>query len=164
MALFKKLSQLIIKKFFETALPKIRRKMFGLPFDDRVLAKNARYMNYSPNRKRIVIRVDLLHREYYNRLGNISHLQLLLPVQLLAIFLKSLHSTASKHPVVSQMMQEKRRNYYIPSTAKYVRNWLQECGTCSNDKRIKNIKLEPELFNVPSWDMGPEMPCIETYT
>ena len=130
--------------------------MFGLPFDDQVLAKYARYMHYFRNRKGIVLKVDLLCRQYYNRVGNISQLQLLFSVQILAVFLTSLHSTASKHPVVSQMIQEKRRNYYIPSIAKYVRNWVQECGTCSNDKRIKNVKLEPELLNVPSWDMGPE--------
>ena len=156
MTFFEKPSKILIKKLFDPTIRKIQRKKFGLPFDDQVLAKDARYMHYSPNRKRIVIRVDLLHRQYYNRVGNISYLQLLLPVQLLAIFLKSLHSTASKHPVLSQMMQEKRRNYYVPSLAKYVRNWVQECETCSNDKRSRNMKLEPELFNVLSWDKGLE--------
>ena len=53
-------------------------------------------------------------------------------------------------------MQEIRRNYYFPSIAKHARAWLKQCETCIKDKRINNMKLRREIFNVPEWDMEPD--------
>ena len=103
--------------------------MFGLPFDDQELINDARYIHYCRIRNRIILKDDILHRQYYNEVGDTSHLQIFLPLSLLAIVPKSLHGTASKHFVISQMMQEIQRKNYIPSTEKYVQNWVQQCET-----------------------------------
>ena len=57
--------------------------MLGLPFDEKILLNNARYMHYSRNKKRIIIKDDILYRQYYDDLGAITQLQVLLPGQLL---------------------------------------------------------------------------------
>ena len=77
-------------------------------------------------------------------------------MQLLAALLKSRHGTARKHPGISQMMEKIRRKYYFSSIVRYVRNWLQQCETCIEYKRINTLKLRPVILNVPECDMGPE--------
>ena len=130
--------------------------MLGLPFDEQILLNDARYMQYSRNKKRIIIKDDILYRQYYNDIGEVSHLQVLLPGQLLKVFLQSLHGTAGKHPGISKMMQENRQKYYFPSTATYVRKWVRDCEICIQDKRINNTRITPEFFYIPERDLGPE--------
>ena len=130
--------------------------MLGLPFDEQILLNDARYMHYSRNKKRIIIKDDILYRQYYNDIGEVSRLQVLLPRQLLKVLLQSLHGTAGKHPGISKMMQEIRQKYYFPSIAPYVRNWVRDCEICIHDKRINNTRITPELIHIPEWDLGPE--------
>ena len=130
--------------------------MLGLPFDEQILLNDARYMHYSRNKKRIIIQDDILYRQYYNDIGEVSHLQVLLPGQLLKVLIQSLHATAGKHPGISKMMQESRQKYYFPSIATYVRNWVRGCEICIQDKRINNTRITPELIQIPEWDLGPE--------
>ena len=113
-------------------------------------------MHYSRNRKRIIIKDDILYRQYYNDIGEVSHLQVLLPGQLLKVLLQSSHGTAGKHPGNSKMMQEIRQKYYFPSIATYVRNWVRDCEISIQDKRINNTRITPELIHIPEWDLGPE--------
>ena len=66
-------------------------KMLGLPFDERIILNDSRYMHYNRNKKRIIIKDDILCRHYYKDLGEVSHLQVLLPGQILKMLLQSLH-------------------------------------------------------------------------
>ena len=113
-------------------------------------------MNYSRNKKRIIIKDDILYRHYYNDIGEVSHLQVLLPGQLLKVLLQSLDGTAGKHTGISKMMQEIRQKYYFPANATYVRNWVRDCEICIQDTLIKNTRITPELVHIPDWDLGPE--------
>ena len=54
------------------------------------------------------------------------------------------------------MMPEIREKSYFPSIATYVRNWIRECEICTQDKRMKNTRITPELFHIPEWDLAPE--------
>ena len=130
--------------------------MLGLPFDEQILLNDVSYMHYSRNRKRIIIKDDILYRRYYNDNGEVSHLQVLLPGQLLKVLLQSLHATAGKQPGISEKMEEIRQKYYFPSIATYVRNWVRDCEICIPDKRINNTRITPELIHIPEWDLGPE--------
>ena len=130
--------------------------MLVLPIDEQIVLNDARFMQYSRNKKRIIIKDDILCRQYYNDLGEVSHLQILLPGQLLKVLQQSLHRTAGKHLGISKMMQEIREKYYFPSVATYVRNWLRDREMCIQDKRINNTRITPKLFLVPEWDLGPE--------
>ena len=113
-------------------------------------------MHYSRHKKRNIIKDDILYRQYYNDIGEVSHLQVLQPGQLLKVLLQSLHGTAGKHPRISKKMQEIRQKYYFPSIAPYVRKWVRDCEIYIHDKRINNTRITPELIHIPEWDLGPE--------
>ena len=91
-------SRILIEQDSDPTLLNFKREMLGLPFDEQTLLNDARYMHYSRNKKRINIKDDILYRQYYNDIGQVSHLQVLLPGQLLKVLLQSLHGTAGKHP------------------------------------------------------------------
>ena len=63
--------------------------MLDLSFDYQALINDARYMHYSWIEKRIFLKDDIFCRQYYNGVGDTSYLQVSMPVQLLATFLKS---------------------------------------------------------------------------
>ena len=149
-------SRILIEQDSDPTLFNFKREMLGLPFDEQILLNDARYMHYSRNKKRIIIKDDILYRQYYNDIGEVSHLQVLLPRQLLKVLLQSLHGTAGKLSGISKRMQEIRQKYYFPSIAPYVRNWVRDCEICIHDKRINNTRITPELFHIPEWDLGPE--------
>ena len=109
--------RILIAQESDPTLIKFKRGLLGLPFDEQILLVDARYMHYSRNKKRIIIKDDILYRQYYNDIGEFSHLQVLLPGQLLRVLLKSLHGTAGKHPGIPNMMQEICHKYYFPSIA-----------------------------------------------
>ena len=149
-------SRILIEQDSDPTLLNFKREMLGLPFDEQILLNDARYMHYSGNKKRIIIKDDILYRQYYNDIGQVSHLQVLLPGQLLKVLLQSLHGTAGKYPGNSKMMQKIRQKYYFHSIATYVRNWVRDCEICIQDKRINNTRITPELIHIPEWDLGPE--------
>ena len=138
-------SRIIIERDSDPTLLHFKREMLGLPFDEQILLNDARYLHYSRNKKRIIIKGDILCGQYYIDLGEVSHLQVLLPGQLLKVLLQSLHGTAGKHPGTSKMMQEIRQKYYFPSIATYVINWVRDCEICIQGKRINNTQITPEL-------------------
>ena len=146
-------SRILIEQDSDPSLPNFKREMLGLPFDEQILFNDARYMHYSRNKKSIIIKDDILYRQNYNDLGEVSHLQVLLPEQLLKVLLQSLHGTAGKHPSISKMMQEFRQKYYFPSIATYFRNWVRDCEICIQNKRINNTN-HPRITPLPrmgSW-------------
>ena len=91
-------SRILIEQDSDPTLLNFKREMLGVPFDEQILLNDARFMHYSRNKKRIIIRDDILYRQIYNDIGEVSHLQVLLPGQLLKVLLQSLHGTAGKHP------------------------------------------------------------------
>ena len=84
-------SRTLIEQDSDPTLPNFKREMLGLPFDEQILLNDTRYMYFSRNKKRIIIKDDILYRQYYNDIGEVSQLQVLLPGQLLKVLLQSLH-------------------------------------------------------------------------
>ena len=74
-------SRLLIEQDSDPALLNFKREVLGLPFDEQIFINGARYMHFSRNKKRIIIKDAILCRHYYNDLGEVSHLQVLLPGQ-----------------------------------------------------------------------------------
>ena len=103
-----KTSRNFIEPDSDAILLHFKSENLGLQIDEQILVNNACYMHYSRNKKRIVIRDDILCREYYNDVIEVSHVQVLLLGQLLNVLLQSLHGTAGKHTGISKMMQEIR--------------------------------------------------------
>ena len=123
-------SCIIIEKDSDQTLLNFKREMVSLPFNEHILVNGARYMHCSKNKKNIIIKDDKLCTQHYNDLCEVSHLQALLPRQLLKVLLQSLHGTTGENRGFSKMMQEIRQNYFFPSIAEYVRNWVRECEIC----------------------------------
>ena len=122
----------------------------------KTLHQDARYRHYANNLERIVLKDEILTRQYFDETGNVKYHQILLPQHLLRELLHSLHGTAHKHPGISKMLQEIRQRYYYPSMAKRVKKWVEGCEQCARDKRVPNATITPELLNLPEWDLGPE--------
>ena len=149
-------SRILIEHCSDPTLLNFRREMLGLPFD-AILLHDARYKLYSRNKKRINIKYDILCRQYYYELGEVSHLQVLLPGQLLLkVLLQSLHGTIGKKPGISKTMREIEQKYYFPSIATYVRNGVRDCEICIQDTRINNTQFTPEIIHTPERDLGPK--------
>ena len=101
MAKLTKPSRILYEQDSDTTLLNFKREKLGLPFDEQFSLNDACYLHYSRNMKRIIIKDDIHCRQCYNDLGGVSHLQVLLPGQLLKVLLQSLHGTAGKHPGIS---------------------------------------------------------------
>ena len=49
------------------------------------------------------------------------------------------------------MLQDIRQKYYYPGIAKHVKNWVEGCKNCLNDKCDQ---VTPNLLNSPEWVFG----------
>ena len=101
------------------------------------------------NIDRIVLKDEIVTRQYYDEIGQIKYHQILLPKHLVQELLQAIHGTAHRHPGISKMLQEIRQKYYYPGLAKHVKKWVEGCKTCSKDKRVPNTIITPELLNLP---------------
>ena len=134
----------------------MKAKQLHEEYSENLLHQDARYRHYANNLDRIVLKDEILTRQYFDETGNVKYHQILLSQHLLQELLKSLHGTAHKHPGISKMLQEIRQRYYYPSMAKHVKKWVEGCEQCARDKRVPNATITPELLNLSEWDLGPE--------
>ena len=67
-------SRTLIEQDSDPTLLNFKREILGLPFDEQILLNDARYMQYSRNKKRIIIKDGILYRQYYNDFGDVSQL------------------------------------------------------------------------------------------
>ena len=112
---FNKPSRVSIEEDEGPLLPNFKRQMLGTVSDEQVLATNPRYTHFYSNEKRINIKDVILNRHYYNGVGDIYHLQVLLPLHVKNVLVKSLHGKTRKHPCVSNTMQEiRQKNTFCP--------------------------------------------------
>ena len=70
-------------------------------------------------KKRMIKQDEILYKQNYNAVGDISHLQILLPVQLKDNLLNSLHGEVGKQSGISKMIQDLSKKYYIQNKASY---------------------------------------------
>ena len=152
----RKTNQIIIEKSKDAILQQLKAKLLHEEYSENLLHQDARYRHYANNLERIVLKDEILTRQYFDETGNVKYHQILLPQHLLQELLQSLHGTAHKHPGISKMLQETRQRYYFPNMAKHVKKWVEGCEECARDKRVPNATITPELLNLPEWDLGPE--------
>ena len=68
-------SRILIEQDSDRILLNFKGEMLGLPFGEQILINDERYMQYSRNKKRIIIEHDILCRQNHNDLGEVSLLQ-----------------------------------------------------------------------------------------
>ena len=134
----------------------MKAKLLHEEYSENLLQQDARYRHYANNLERIVLKDEILTRQYFDETGNIKYHQILLPQHFFRDLLQSLHGTAHKHPGISKMLLEIRQRYYYPTIAKHVKKRVEGCEQCVRDKRVPNATITPELLNSPDWDLGPE--------
>ena len=134
----------------------MKAKLLHEEYSENLLQQDARYRHYASNPERIVLKDEILTRQYFDETGNVKYHQILLPQHLLQELLQSLHGTAHKHPGISKKLQEIRQRYYYPSMANHVKKWVEGCEQCARDKQVPNTTTTPELLNLLEWDLGPE--------
>ena len=54
-------SRILIEQDSDPTLLSFKREMLGIPFDEQILLNDASYMHYSRNKKRIIIKDDILY-------------------------------------------------------------------------------------------------------
>ena len=134
----------------------MRAKLQKEEYSEEILQQDIRYKYYLNNIDRIVLKDEIVTRQYYDETGQVKYHQILLPKHLLKELLQAIHGTAHRHPGISKMLQEIRQKDYYPGIAKHVKKWVEGCETCAKDKRVPNTVITPELLNLPEWDLGPE--------
>ena len=146
----------MLKQSKDPILRQLKAKIQNVDYSEEILQQDIRYKHYLNNWDRIVLKDEMVTRQYYDETGQVKYHQLLLPKHLLRELLQALHGTLHKHPGISKMLQEIRQTYYYPGIAKHVKKWVEGCETCAKDKRVPNNSITPELLNLPEWDLGPE--------
>ena len=152
----RKTNQINIEQSKDAVLQQLKAKLLHEEYSENLLHQDARYRHYANNLERIVLKDEILTRQYFDETGNVKYHQILLPQHLPQELFQSLHGTAHKHPGISKIMQEIRQRYYYPNMAKHVKKWVEGCEQCARDKRVPNTTITPELLNVPERDLGHE--------
>ena len=119
----RKTNHIIIEQSKDAVLQQMKAKLLHEDYSENILQQDARYGHHANNLKRIVVKEEILTRQYFDATGNVKNHQILLPQHLFQELLKSPHRKAHKHPGISKMLQEIRRRYYYPSIAKHVKSW-----------------------------------------
>ena len=99
-------SRILFEQDSDPTLLNFKREMLGLPFDEQILINYACYMHLSRNKKRIIIKDDILCRQNDKDPGGVSHLQVFLPGQLPKVLLQSLNRTSRNYPGISKTKPE----------------------------------------------------------
>ena len=140
----------------DVILHQLRLKILKENYSETILMQDNRYQHYCRQMDRLSVMDEIITRQYFDETGSVKYNQVLLPKHLITELLESLHRKANKHPGISKMLIENQQKYYYPGIAKIVKKWVQGCETCIKDKRIPNASINPELLNLPEWDLGPE--------
>ena len=151
-------SLILIEQDSDPTLLIFKREMLGLPFDEQISLIDARYMHYSRNKKSIILKDDILCRQYYNDLGEVSHLHFLLPGQILKVLLQSFHGTAGKHPGILKWCRKSVRSItslqlqLTSETGFVIATYAFKTNAIITHEPRQNL----ELLHIPEWDGGPE--------
>ena len=149
-------NQILLEQSKDPILRQLKAKIQNEDYSEKILQKDIRYKQYLNNSDRIVLKDEIVARQYYDETGQVKYHQILLPKHLLKELLQAIHGTAHRHPGISKKLQEIRQKYYYPGIAKHVKKWVDGCETCAKDKRVPNKVITSELLNLPEWDLGPE--------
>ena len=87
----RKTNQIIIEQSKDAVLQQLKAKQLHEEYSENLLQQEARYRHYANNRERIVLKDEILTRQYFDETGNVKYHQILLPQHLLQEVLQSLH-------------------------------------------------------------------------
>ena len=114
--------QILLEQSKDPILQQLKAKIWNEDYSEEILQQGIRCEHYLSNLDRIVLKDEIIRRQYYDETGQIKYHQILLPKHLLKERLHALHGNAHKHSGISKMLQENRQKSYYPGIVKHVKN------------------------------------------
>ena len=124
----------------------LKAKIQNEEYSEEILKQDIRYKHYLNDLDRIVLKDEIVTRQYYDETEQIKYNQILLPKHLLKELMHAIHGRAHRHLGTSKMLQEIHQTYDYPGIAKHVKKWAEGCETCARDKRVPNNTITPEMI------------------
>ena len=149
-------NEMLVEQSIDPILLQLKAKILKEEYSQEILQQDIRYKHYLNNLDRIVLKDEIVTRQYYGETRQVKYHQSLLPKHLLKELLQAIHGTALRYPSIFKMLQKSRQKYYYPVIAKHITKRVKGCETCAKDKRVPNNTITPELLNLPEWDLVPE--------
>ena len=115
-------NQILLEQSKDPILLQLKAKLQKEEYSEEILQQDIRYKYYLNHIDRIILKDEIVTRQYYDEIGQIKYHQILLPKHLVQELLQAIQGTAHRHPGISQMLQEIRQKYYYPGIAKHVKN------------------------------------------
>ena len=128
-------NQILLEQSRDPSLLQLKAKLQKEENSEEILQQDNRYKYYFNNIDRIVLKDEIVTRQYYDETGQVNYHQILLPKHLLKELLHAKHGTAHRQPGISKMLQKIRQKYYYPGlgVAKHVKKWVEGCEICAKD-------------------------------
>ena len=114
-------NQILLEQSRDPILLQLKAKLQKEENSEEILQQDIRYKYYLNIIDRIVLKDEIVTRQYYDETGQVKYQQILLPKHLLKELLQAIHGTAYRHSGISKMLQEIRQKYYYPGIAKHVK-------------------------------------------
>ena len=140
----------------DLVLKNLKRKIFGQPHDDVLLATDRRFKHYQANEDRIILKDGLLVRKYYGEISSVKYYQIFIPKQLVNEVLRNLHGEIGKHPGITKTIIAYREKYYYPNMAQLINEWVLSCEQCLREARINPRLTRPPLQNPNEYITAPK--------
>ena len=118
-------NQVLLEQSKDQTLRQLKAKIQQEEYSEEILQQDSRYKHYLHNFDHLVLKDEIITRQYYDETGQVKYHQMLLPKHLLQELLQAIHGTAHRHPGIPKMLQEIRQKYYYPGIAKHVKKWVE---------------------------------------
>ena len=107
-------NQILLEQSRDPILLQLKAKLQKEEYSEEFLQQDIRYKYYLNNIDRIVLKDEIVTRQYYDKTGLVKYHQILLPKHLLKELLQAIHGTAHRQPGISKMLQEIRQKITTP--------------------------------------------------
>ena len=111
-------NQILLEQSKDPILLQLKAKIQKEEYSEDILQQDIRYKYYLNNMDRIVLKDEIVTRQYYDEAGQIKYHQILLPKHLVQELLQAIHGTAHRHPGISKMLQENTTTPKLQNTSK----------------------------------------------
>ena len=119
-------NQILLEHSKDPILLQLKAKLQKEEYSEEILQQDIRYKYYSNNIGRIVLKDEIVTRQYYDETGKVKYHQILLPKHLLKELLQAKHGTAHRHPGIQAFLKCYRKfakNTTTPELQNTSKNW-----------------------------------------
>ena len=102
-------NQILLEQSKDPILLQLNAKIQEEEYFEEIWQRDIRCKYYLNNIDRIVLKDEIVTRQYYDETGQIKCHQILLPKHLVKELLQAIHGTPHRHPGISKMLQEIRQ-------------------------------------------------------